>query len=227
MAHRTSAPHHGSFDPGGRPRAGTPRPVTKGRPASRMRMLSLGLAVVLVLVSLVTGARSAAAHAQLVSSTPADGSVLQSMPESVSFEFNENINPAFAQVVVMGADQRNQAIDGVTVEAAVVSAAMPADLPEGHVVARYRVVSADGHPIAGEISFTVGDGGAATGGPAQSGQQNSAAGAVPNADEAADIAAAPSSQDAPNVAPYALMGLAAVLMVAFGAFILVRERRKP
>ncbi|MDO5699214.1 MAG: copper resistance protein CopC [Dermatophilus congolensis] len=194
----------------------------QGRPAA----LFTALLAALLLAFSVVGAPPASAHAQLVRSTPADGATLATMPERVEFEFNEEINPSFAQIVVVSPDSTTQAIDAVTVEGPKVSAALP-DMPDGTVSARYRVVSADGHPIAGQVTFTVGD--AATAAPAPSapaadGAQSGAA--VPNADEAADIEAAASSSQAPNLGPYVLSGLAAVLMVAFGVFMLRSERRK-
>ena len=213
--------------------------------AALITPLTAALTAVLTAVWLVlsvAGAGPAAAHAQLVSSNPADEAVLTAMPEHVEFVFNEDINPSFAQVVV-GDGARDQAVDDVTVDGPAVRAAIPSDVTQAEVTARYRVVSADGHPISGEITCTVAQGTSTT--PASAGAaegENSPTApnatasntapstvpttAVPNADETADIEAASSSADAPNVVPYMLMGLAALLMVAFGAYLLRSERRR-
>lgn len=203
-----------------------------GRPATILTAAITALLLVLSVVSVVSvvNAGPAAAHAQLVSSNPEDGATLATMPEQVEFAFNEDINANVgAQIVIAGSDNQNRAIEPVTVEGPRVRAQIPEDLRQGQVTARYRVVSADGHPVAGEIRFTVGSAqGASPGAPANDVSNGSAPGADndPNADEAADIDAASSSADAPNVAPYALMALAALIMVAFGAFLLRSERRR-
>ena len=218
---------------------------SQGRPAATSTAalttaLTAALTALLLAFSVV-GALPAAAHAQLLSSNPADDAVLAAAPERVEFVFNEDINPSFAQVVIDADGARNQAADEVTVDGAKVSAAIPAEVTQGEVTTRYRVVSADGHPIAGEITFTVeaGNTSPTTSSTAAPGTTTPNAAvptaapttgapttAVPNADEPADIEAAPSSADAPNVVPYMLMGLAAVLMVAFGVYLLRTERRR-
>ena len=165
------------------------------------------------------------------------------LPDRVEFVYNENINPSLgAQVVVAGPDGRNRTIENPTVDGPRVTAPMPADLGTGEMTVRYRVVSADGHPVAGEITFTVGPpalGGTATSQVAaptseadEPASTDSAAAAptpspsVMNPDEAADIEAGRPASQAPNIAPYALTGLAAVLLIGFGVFLLRSERRR-
>src|SRR6202012_2690077 len=38
-----------------------------------------------------------------------------------------------------------------------ISVALPADLPKGTQIVSYRVISADGHPVAGSITFSIGE----------------------------------------------------------------------
>lgn len=77
---------------------------SQGRPAATSTAalttaLTAALTALLLAFSVV-GALPAAAHAQLLSSNPADDAVLAAAPERVEFVFNEDINPSFAQVVI-------------------------------------------------------------------------------------------------------------------------------
>ncbi|MGB7979206.1 MAG: copper resistance CopC family protein [Candidatus Nanopelagicales bacterium] len=96
------------------------------------------------------------AHSDLRSSDPVDGSSLAAAPAQVSFTFNERLlaqgnaitvtEVASGQRLSMGAPE----VDGETV-----TVAWPAVSPAGEYRAAYRVVSADGHPINGTITFAV------------------------------------------------------------------------
>jgi len=108
---------------------------------------------VLGLLTLLLGAGPASAHAGLAGSDPEDGARLQTLPSSVTFTFSENVGNAFIAVT---------APDGSTVEISAVSAVdreISATLTDpdqkGVYSASYRIVSADGHPVAGTITFTV------------------------------------------------------------------------
>ncbi len=119
------------------------------------------LAVLAAVAALVAaGAAPAAAHASLVGSDPRDGAVLQQAPSSVTLRFDEPVD------VVPGAVRlRLPSGDSVALEAEVdaggraVTAGLPAALAErlrGTVALRWRVVSDDGHPLAGVLVFSVG-----------------------------------------------------------------------
>jgi len=113
----------------------------------------LGLALLVLLATLV--AAPAQAHDYLVSSTPEQGATLDAAPAQVSVEFNTSIGERFAQVAVVGPDgttyqQGDPVVDGPTVTQAV------APVPSGGpVTISYRIVSSDGHPIGGTVTFTV------------------------------------------------------------------------
>lgn len=108
---------------------------------------------VLGLLTLLLGAGPASAHAGLVGTDPEDGARLQTLPGSVTFTFNENVGNAFIAVT---------APDGTPVETSAVKAAdheISATLTDpgqrGTYAASYRVVSADGHPVTGTVTFDV------------------------------------------------------------------------
>ncbi len=114
----------------------------------------------LVLVTLLGASSPAIAHATLVATDPADGAVLDSSPQTAQLRFNEPVSALVVQLI----DSRGQTRSEVTVTARneTVEVKLPPDLPQGAQVVTYRVVSADGHPIAGSIVFSIGrPGGAA------------------------------------------------------------------
>jgi copper resistance protein C len=92
------------------------------------------------------------AHAEIISSNPADGSTVSSVPASVTLTFTDEIDQQFVRTAVTtpagsGVVQSTAVRQTVTVP---VSSAGP-----GAYKVLYRVVSADGHPISGQLRFTV------------------------------------------------------------------------
>ncbi len=92
------------------------------------------------------------AHAQLLGTTPEDGSTEKAVSEVV-LSFNEDVNPDFVKVVVKGPDGAEADGDPVVGDTDVTQA-LSADLPAGAHTVTYRVVSSDGHPVSGSFAFT-------------------------------------------------------------------------
>lgn len=106
---------------------------------------------------IVAAAQPAAAHAVLQSTSPSDGAQLEQAPDSVVLTFSEDVSAPSGALRVIDADGE-QVDDGAVVsEGVTVQVGLPDDLGEGAYIASYSVVSADGHPISGALSFTVGD----------------------------------------------------------------------
>jgi copper transport protein len=109
-----------------------------------------GFAALLVALCLAT---DAFAHASLVSAEPADGSVVASSPKTLQLQFNESVSPAVVSLI--DAAGRTRAVTVRAVDQSVVIV-LPDDLPPGTQVVSYRVVSQDGHPVAGSLVFSIG-----------------------------------------------------------------------
>ncbi|HSK26006.1 MAG TPA: copper resistance CopC family protein [Jiangellales bacterium] len=110
-------------------------------------------AAVLAGASLLVGAVPAVAHNSLTGSSPADTSTVTEPLTEVLLEFDQAVRTEFAQMAVLGDDQTPyQSGDPVVAGTTVTQAVQP--LPDGAYTVSYRVVSADGHPITGAISFT-------------------------------------------------------------------------
>lgn len=114
------------------------------------RLVALALFAVLCLI----GAPGASAHSQLASSTPADGAVLDTAPAEVVFEFNEPLLPDFVRFIAADAAGSTSDLVVTGVDGATATVQWPAAFAPGEWRIEYRVVSQDGHPVNGGISFT-------------------------------------------------------------------------
>ena len=114
-----------------------------------MRLVA-NLAALLVALCLAT---SAHAHAVLIGAEPADGSVVAEAPKMVVLRFNEAVAPTAVSLLDAAGKPRDVAIRAVDQS---VMVTLPAGLPKGTQVVSYRVVSQDGHPVAGSLLFSIG-----------------------------------------------------------------------
>ena len=115
-----------------------------------MRLIA-GLATLLSVLGFATGV---SAHASLVSVEPGDGSVLAQAPASVQLHFNEPVTPAVIKLIDAAGKARDDARVRVTDKTIVVT--LPQNLPRGTQLISYRVISEDGHPVAGSMVFSIG-----------------------------------------------------------------------
>jgi methionine-rich copper-binding protein CopC len=98
---------------------------------------------------------AALAHDDLVSSTPAAGSTVTSVPREVSLTFSAAIGEQFAQVAVVAADGTAYQSGAPVVRGDTVTQAVDGLPAQAALSVNYRVVSSDGHPISGSVPFTV------------------------------------------------------------------------
>jgi copper transport protein len=97
----------------------------------------------------------AAAHAELVSITPANEAQLKTPPTEVRMTFTERVNLIDGGIRLIDEDGRTVRTRDPSVNGRTVSWPMPAELPDGSYVVTWRVVSADGHPVSGASSFSI------------------------------------------------------------------------
>lgn len=119
------------------------------------RRLTFGrrLAGLLLLLAALLSPAAAFAHATLLGSTPDDGAVADKAPETFRLNFNE---PVAVTAVRLSGGGRTVTLDRITGDGASVVIEAPAGLADGPYALSYRVVSEDGHPIAGSVSFAIG-----------------------------------------------------------------------
>ncbi|GGO88243.1 transport integral membrane protein [Nocardioides phosphati] len=97
----------------------------------------------------------AQAHSSLISSDPVNGAVLAKPPTHATFRFDESVALGAGAVQVFDATGHRLRAPA-TARDTTVTVALPAALARGTYTVVWRVVSADGHPVAGSLSFSVG-----------------------------------------------------------------------
>lgn len=112
------------------------------------------VAILVAIVAVLAGTSAAHAHASLIRSEPADGVVIAQPPAKVTLTFNEPVSPLALRLVAPG----GAVIDLKEIEAggATVAVALPTALARGTHLLSWRVISADGHPVGGALTFSVG-----------------------------------------------------------------------
>lgn len=125
-----------------------------------MRLLAfLGLLVGVSLAGLAL-AGPASAHATLVSSSPEDGSRVNTEPAAVLLRFDESVAlvPSTAQVISATGRRADTGAAHLARGGATVVVPLQSDLPNGTYSATWRVVSADTHIVSGSITRALGVG---------------------------------------------------------------------
>lgn len=142
-----------------------------------IRRILLALATVLALGGIaITVAGPAGAHSTVVSTDPADGAKIATGPARVGVTFNENLQPSFPSLTVVGPDgnlwsKSKPVVDGPTVSVEVGELG-----PAGTYTMAYRVTSADGHPVSGTRTFELTQPGHGTPGPKANAASSSGSG---------------------------------------------------
>jgi copper transport protein len=124
-----------------------------GREADKALMRPFALVAALLL--LLGFASEASAHASLVFADPRDGTVLVQAPKTVQLRFNESVTAGAVNLIDASGKQRADAVVDAKDEA--INVMLPTDLPKGTQIVSYRVISADGHPVTGSITFSIGE----------------------------------------------------------------------
>lgn len=132
------------------------------------RTLIVAAATALASLLLVLSGGPVAAHTGLRSSEPADRETWIVAPDLVTLTFATAVSSVFAQVAVTGPDGESVTSGDLTIGGAVVSQPVSTSGDGAYVVA-YRVVSDDGHPVSGQLTFTLTGTGTGTGGGAAAG----------------------------------------------------------
>jgi methionine-rich copper-binding protein CopC len=117
-----------------------------------MTIRRVAVALVLAGLGLVGLATPAFAHAELISSNPAKDATVDRPPTQLQLTFNETVSPE--SITVTGPAGAQWTVGQITVEGPVVTAPVIASGPAGQYTINYRVLSDDGDPVSGTVSFT-------------------------------------------------------------------------
>ncbi|TDB73772.1 copper resistance protein CopC [Micromonospora sp. KC721] len=105
-------------------------------------------------VSLLLPAAPAVAHNSLTGSNPADGARVATAPAQVELRFLSKLDPATTRITVVGPG-RVPAAGGEPRFTGNRVRVPFAPGPAGEYIVGYRVASGDGHPVQGEVTFTL------------------------------------------------------------------------
>lgn len=166
-----------------------------GRVTRTVRVVPVVLGVAFG-VSFLAPATPAAAHNSLTGSDPRDGARVATAPARIELRFLAKPAPATTKITITGPDNvvagGTPAFDGSRVRVPFKPAAA------GLYVIGYQLASSDGHPVKGEVRFTLTTGTAAD----PSASPSTAGGTGPTAGASAPAAAGPTASGA-SVAPAA------------------------
>jgi methionine-rich copper-binding protein CopC len=109
----------------------------------------------LALIGLLGTATPAWAHATLESSSPADGAKVAKPPTRVVLTFEEPVGAQASALTVTTADGARWDAGDAEVLGSKLTASVKPGGPGGVWTVNWRVVSADGHPVSGQLHFTV------------------------------------------------------------------------
>ncbi|MFJ7900383.1 copper resistance CopC/CopD family protein [Streptomyces sp. NPDC096198] len=132
------------------PAPARPRRAARAVPA----LLALLLAALGVLFG---GAAPASAHAALLGSDPAQGTVVDTAPAQVTLTFSEKVGLSDASLQVL--DPRGKRVDTgkpSNLSGTIYGIGVRPGLPKGTYTVTYQVVSADSHPVSGAFTFSIG-----------------------------------------------------------------------
>ena len=131
------------------------------RAAAAVRIILAALSLGVLLLT----APHAAAHTVLTGSDPAADSTLEAGPARVTATFNEDLQPTFAAMTVVGPDGNLWSQGDTVVKGSAAGVGLRPLGPAGRYTVNYRVTSDDGHVVSGSWSFTVKMAGAGAPGP--------------------------------------------------------------
>lgn len=201
--------------------------------------IALAVTTATVFVLSVAMAPTASAHADLQVSTPEDGESLEIAPEEIRLTFSEELFEELVEISIL--DAAGDLYSTIEVEQTPppgtdVIFPWPTQAPPGEYSIAYRVVSADGHPVTGTISFsyapTASEPSALE--PTPSDSTPSAESSTPASSAAASAPSAPpanesstsSSTDSSSGTPLVVLGVVLLLGVIATSAIIVRARQR-
>ncbi len=117
------------------------------------RAARVGVALLLMVGATLALATAAGAHASLESTTPAEDEVLEAAPPEIALRFNEPVSAGDDAIRLF--DPAGELVPGITGTSRdeTLSATVPSLTTDGSYTVSWRVVSADGHPLAGAFLF--------------------------------------------------------------------------
>lgn len=180
--------------------------------AVRVSIALAALVLGVVLACIPLGALSAGAHDQLVSSTPESGQTLSEAPAEATLEFSGEVAELGSEVALLREGEDVELSGELKFEGTKVTVPLP-ELEPGAYELNWRVVSSDGHPIAGTVPFIIGEQGGYEGIMNEPQDPNDFEGEIPSAQQGDESENNPWLMIGLGIVGLAVIGAAAVLLV--------------
>ncbi|MFD1863653.1 copper resistance protein CopC [Planococcus chinensis] len=191
--------------------------------------------MMLLMVFLMLTPFAAHAHTALTDSNPASGETLAEQPGQIELTFNTDIEEG-SSMALQGPNGAVEVAE-LSLNANMMFGSVPTDLENGSYTISWKIIGADGHPIEGEVPFSVEIAAPAAEEPEEEPAEESAATeptAEPAATEPTAEPAATEKQDGIEGAAAAseeengflTIGLVLLLVILAGAAILLLVKRK-
>lgn len=120
----------------------------------------IGISILIFFFGIIYFPNFVSAHAYIVKSTPYENQSFPTPPSKILIQFDESIQTHFHSIKVfnefgdrvdIGKDEINKSNHSI------IETKLIPDLPLGNYQVKWNVVSSDGHPVQGVISFNVGN----------------------------------------------------------------------
>ncbi len=122
----------------------------------RRRVTALAALVALVTAPVGVGAATpAAAHTELVTSSPSNGQLLTKSPKQAKLKFSEKVTPKTKAIVLRTSSGKKVATGAAYRSGKSVIVPIEKSLANGTYVLTYSVTSADKHSVKGTVAFRV------------------------------------------------------------------------
>ncbi|MFJ6652709.1 copper resistance protein CopC [Microbacterium sp. NPDC091313] len=196
--------------------------------STRSRVLrpfaALAAAAALAATAVLALAVPASAHDQLVSTDPADGSTVATMPTQVTLTFNAEVLAGGGNEVVVTDAAGTALADGpATVDGVNIVQQLTGE-GSGVITVQWRAVSSDGHPVSGQFAFT-----APAAAPTP--EESAAASQTPEPTMTTLVEPAPSptesapaAEDSASALPWIVGAVVVLVIIAVVVVLLVRPR---
>jgi copper transport protein len=113
------------------------------------------VALLLCALAALANASAAHAHASLVRSDPLDRAAIAQAPDQLSLTFNGPVSPLLLRLVRPSGEIADL-VATMSADGATVILRLPPDMSSGTHLLSWRVVSSDGHPVGGSLTFSIG-----------------------------------------------------------------------
>ena len=105
---------------------------------------------------LLAPAAPASAHAALVASDPSNGTIVPDAPNKVTLTFSESVQLLNGKIQILAPDGTRADQGEPTAAGTTITIPLRTGGGRGTYLVSYRVISADSHPVAGSLTYSVG-----------------------------------------------------------------------